>query len=214
MINEKPAASPLLDEGSTAMVPCPPTGENGVASKSPSLSESCRDGRPRPPPSPVQSSNESSRRAMTSLSASSIPTTATMGGGVPVSFLQSHPDASQHYSFTYPLAAMGYAGSLRGGDGGSNTPSLSALNPLQLLLQYHQQYQHAGNMLTMLSYNEALMRGMGTCFLSSITSVVFLRVSLYPHFSHQHHDDIRALNPSLPTLWYLAFIQQQLPWTR
>ena len=157
----------------------PPHGENGVASKSPSLSESCRDGLPRPPPSPVQSSYESSRRAMTSLLASSIPATATMGGGVPMSFLQSHPDASQHYSFTYPLAAMGYAGSLRGGDGGSNTPSLSALDPLHLLFQYHQQYQYAGNTPTMLSYNEALMRGMGTCFLWSITSVVFLFIHIF-----------------------------------
>jgi hypothetical protein len=121
---------------------------------------------------------------MTALLASSIPTTASIGGGVPLSFLQSHPDASQQYSFTYPLAAMGYPGSLRGGDiGGSNTPSLSALDPLQLLFQYHQQYQQAGNILAMLSYNEALMRGMPTCFLSSLTSVVFLRFSSSTFFS-------------------------------
>jgi hypothetical protein len=186
-INEEPAFP--REDSSTATAPCLPTGGDVLAIKGPGLWQSCRDGLPPPPSLSVQSSNwiGGSVSKMTE----SPPSVAVLDGGGTLRLPQSRPDASQLYSFPTPLMAMGYPSYREGGDGGSTTfptslmPSALPLDPLQLLIQYHQQYQQAGSMMMMHSYNEALMRGRST-----VSGIHISSPSLFlfcPRFSHQDH---------------------------
>ena len=136
---------------------------NEVSLKSPDLSKS---GTSLPLPSPYSGIPVGNSTNDLTAASSSIPTT-TIGSTQP-SFPWMHSGMSQQFPFGYPLLAMGYPAALQGADGnappvGANTfpnatlttGSLASLNPLQALINYHQQ---VGNMQLLLNYNEA-MRG-------------------------------------------------------